>query len=465
MAQLAKRAQTRANDLQSSIQSLLGSQNVVWRSPGELTPYPRNARKHPDHQLHAVMRNITQNGWTNPILTDETGTVLAGHCRLEAAKRLGLDRVPTLTLVGLSEAKKKAIVIADNRLAERAIWDFELLRGEFRSLIDFNVDVDLTGFSSAEVDIVLDGSPKPAQQDPADEFTISDEPAISRLGDLWQLGPHRILCGDALKAESYHQLLDGDRAQMVVTDPPYNVRIYGHARGRGKVFREFAMASGEMSDEQFRKFLATGVEHAIAFSVDGSIHYWCMDWRHLRVLCDAAVPRYQEWKQLLVWNKSNGGQGSFYRSKHELIAVFKNGLAPHVNNFGLGSEGRYRTNVLDYPGGASLSPCRREQQDLHPTVKPVSLVADLMRDCSKRTGIILDSFAGSGTVLLAAERSGRVARAIEIDPLYVDTAIRRWEKLTGKRVVHADTGTSFEETRKRRTEPLPTRRTRKAVGD
>jgi len=277
MAQSAKRAEARVNDLQSSIQKLLGSQHVVWRMPGDLKPYPRNARKHPDQQLHAVMRNIAENGWTNPILTDETNTVLAGHCRLEAAKGLGLKRVPTLMLLGLSEAKKKAIVIADNRLAERAVWDFELLRGEFQSLIDLNVEVDLSGFSTGEVDIILDGNQKLAKKDPADDFVMTEGPAISRVGDLWQLGGHRLLCGDSRMPELYKCLMRSELAEMAVSDPPYNVAITGHARGRGKRFREFAVASGEMSDRQFGSFLKTVVGHTIAFSVDGSIHYWFMD--------------------------------------------------------------------------------------------------------------------------------------------------------------------------------------------
>jgi DNA modification methylase len=267
---------------------------------------------------------------------------------------------------------------------------------------------------------------------------------LSQLGDVWELGRHRLACGDAKRSETYERLLQGERAEMLVTDPPYNVRIDGHAMGRGKVrHREFAMASGEMSTAAFRAFLNRFIRCAISSSRDGAIHYIFMDWRHLPELLGAALPLYTEWKNLLCWNKVNAGQGSFYRSKHELIAVFKNGTEPHINNFGLGAKGRYRTNVLDYPGVNSLHPARQGDLELHPTTKPVALIADLIRDCSRRNGIILDPFGGSGTTIVAAERTVRVARVIELDPLYVDVAIRRWQKVTGIPARHTQTGKPF----------------------
>ena len=412
----------------------------------DLKPFPGNPRQHPEAQIARLMRSIAQ-VWTNPILVDETGTILAGHGRLEAAKRLGRTEVPTLTIAGLSAAEKRAVVIADNRLPEQAVWDFDLLRGHFKELIAVDLDVELTGFSTGEIDLLLDG--KPATDDPADDLTglSLDGPPISQSGDVWQLDRHRLVCGDALQRGSHELLLAGDLAQMTVADPPYNVRIHGHAVGRGKRrHREFKMASGELSEEAFTAFLQTFIRQAVGFSEDGSIHYLFIDWRHLPELLAAARPLYADWKNLLVWNKTNAGQGSFYRSKHELIAVFKNGTAPHVNNFGLGANGRYRTNVLDYPSVNGLHPARRGELDLHPTVKPVALVADLIRDCSRRNGIILDPFGGSGTTILAAERVGRVARVIELDPLYVDVAIRRWEQTTGIPARQAELGLTFSET-------------------
>jgi DNA modification methylase len=424
------------------------TEKIVWRPVGDLKPFPNNPRCHPEAQIARLMRSI-EKIWTNPILTDETGTILAGHARLEAAKRLALTEVPTLTIVGLSAAEKRAVVISDNRLPEQAVWDFELLQDHLKALIEIDFDVELTGFSTGEVDLLLDGHPPTAATDPADDLSGLDSqgPAVSQLGDSWELGRHRLVCGDALQSTSYEVLLERDLAQMIVTDPPYNVPITGHAMGRGKVrHREFKMASGEMSEAAFTAFLDTFIRHAIIFSDNGSIHFVFIDWRHLPELLSAARPLYAEWKNVLVWNKTNAGQGSFYRSKHELIGVFKNGTAPHINNFGLGAQGRYRANVLDYPGVNGLHPARRGDLDLHPTVKPVALIADLIRDCSRRNGTVLDPFGGSGTTILAAERAGRVARAIELDPLYVDVAIRRWEQISGIPARHSESGLTFTET-------------------
>jgi DNA modification methylase len=421
---------------------------ITWLATGDLKPFPGNPRRHPESQIAGLMKSIDL-VWTNPILIDESATILAGHCRLEAAKRLGMTAVPTITIAGLSDSEKRAVVIADNRLPERAVWDFDLLREHFRNLIEVDFAVELSGFTTGEIDLVMDGKPAASTaNDPADDltgFTLS-EPAVSHVGDIWELGRHRLMCGDALRGDDYERLLRGDVAQMVATDPPYNVKIDGHAMGRGKVrHREFAMASGEMSEAAFADFLDGFIRLVIRFSRNGAIHYVFMDWRHMRALLNAADPHYSELKNLLVWNKTNGGQGSFYRSKHELIAVFKNGTATHINNFGLGGQGRYRTNVLDYPGVNSLHPARRGDLELHPTVKPVALIADLIRDCSRRNGIILDPFGGSGTTILAAERTGRIARVIELDPLYVDVVIQRWERVTGARVRHVKTGLSFAE--------------------
>ncbi len=423
------------------------TERIVWRAIGDLKQFPGNPRQHPECQIARLMKSI-QRVWTNPILIDETGTILAGHGRLEAAKRLGMAEVPAITLSGLSPSEKRAVVIADNRLPERAVWDFDLLRGHFKDLIDLDFDVELTGFSTGEIDLLMDSTPKSAATDPADDLTgfALGGPAVCQAGDVWELGRHRLICGDALRGDTYERLLQGDLAQMVATDPPYNVRIDGHAMGRGKVrHREFKMASGEMSEAAFTGFIERFIRSAISFSQNGSIHYVFMDWRHLPELLKAARPLYAEWKNLLVWNKSNAGQGSFYRSKHELIAVFKAGAAPHINNFGLGAEGRCRSNVLDYPGVNGLHPARRADLDLHPTVKPIALIADLIRDCSRRNGVILDPFGGSGTTILAAQRTGRIARVIELDPLYVDVTIRRWEQITGIPVLHVDSKLGFSE--------------------
>jgi DNA modification methylase len=440
---LSSRKQKRPNP--SPLRGLMDQ--VVWRPVSDLKEFPGNPRRHPDGPIAALMKSIRR-FWTNPILIDETGTILAGHGRCEAAKRLGMTKVPTVTVSGLSDSDKRAVVIADNRLPEQAVWDLDLLRGHFRDLIKIDFDVELTGFSTGEIDLLIDGGQQSAADDPADDLArlASKGPAISQFGDVWELGRHRLSCGDAQRSETYEQLLGCERAEMMVTDPPYNVRISGHAMGRGRVrHREFPMASGEMPPAAFRTFLNDFIHCAMSCSRDGAIHYVFMDWRHLPELLNTALPLYSEWKNLLVWNKSNAGQGSFYRSKHELIAVFKCGTGPHINNFRLGGQGRYRTNVLDYPSVNSLDPARRGDLELHPTVKPIALIADLIRDCSCRNGVILDPFAGSGTTILAAERTGRVARVIELDPLYVDLAIRRWQKVTRISARHAKTGLAFAE--------------------
>jgi DNA modification methylase len=243
---------------------------------------------------------------------------------------------------------------------------------------------------------------------------------------------------------------------MVFTDPPYNVAIDGHVCGKGAIHhREFAMASGEMSEGEFTNFLALVLKNIAHVSADGSIHFICMDWRHLREVLAAGYSTYDEFKNLIVWNKDNAGMGSFYRSKHEMILVFKNGKAAHINNFGLGEKGRYRTNVWDYPGVNSMKAGRMDELAMHPTVKPVGLVADAIRDCSKRKQIVLDAFMGSGTTLIAAEKTGRIACGLELDPAYIDVAIRRYQAYTGKIATLAETGQTFAEVAAARGVSLP----------
>lgn len=324
-----------------------------------------------------------------------------------------------------------------------------------QGLIDLDFSIELTGFEMAEVDFILDGGAeaKAPDRDIDDDIpqVSASGAAITRPGDLWRLGQHRLFCGDATVADSYAELLGGAEAALVFTDPPYNVPIDGHVSGLGKVrHREFSMASGEMTSEEFRRFLECVFGHLAAHSADGSIHFVCMDWRHLGETLGAGAIAYAELKNLCVWVKSNGGMGTFYRSRHELVCAFKNGTATHINNFELGQTGRYRTNVWEYAGANSFGRDRDAALAMHPTVKPVALVADAIKDCSKRKQIVLDPFAGSGTTVIAAEKTGRRAHVLELDPLYCDTIIRRWQAYTGKRALHANTGRNFEETEERR---------------
>jgi DNA modification methylase len=414
-----------------------------------LSPFKRNARTHSKKQIQQIARSIERFGFVNPVLVTSQGEIIAGHGRVEAARLLGMDRVPTLAVDHLSDDERRAYILADNKLALNAGWDKELLALELQELIDLDFEVDLTGFSAAEIDVVIDEA-KAASivgiDGPEDEIPLAHGPAITRPGDVWQLGNHRLICGDAQDPASFASLLAGERADMVFTDPPYNVKIDGNVCGLGSIrHREFAFASGEMSEQQFTRFLAVTLGNTAAVMGDGAIAFVCMDWRHMGELLQAGRTCFSELKNLVVWNKTNGGMGTFYRSKHELVFVFKQGTAEHTNNFGLGGGGRYRTNVWDYAGINAIGAGRSDELSMHPTVKPVALIVDAIADCSRRGEIVLDCFAGSGSTLIAAEKTGRRARVIEYDPLYCDTIVRRWERYTGKQARDPVTGASFED--------------------
>jgi DNA modification methylase len=411
-----------------------------------LKPNPRNARTHSRRQIRQIADSIAAFGFNNLVIVDENLNVLAGHGRLEAAKLLGMTDVPTVCLSHMTKAEQRAYVIADNRLAEKAGWDPEILAIEFEALLEIAPELDLTitGFDSGEIDLIIQADE--AEPDALDDVAPPDAaaPVVTRHGDLWQLDRHRVLCADATQAEAYARPLQGEQAQMVFTDPPYNVRIDGHVSGLGQVkHAEFPMASGEMSDAEFKAFLTIILEYIRAHCADGAIAFVCMDWRHLYPLLGAGRASKLTLKNLCVWAKTNAGMGSFYRSQHELVAVFKIGTAPHINSFELGQYGRYRTNVWTYPGGNSFGTGRDAALAMHPTVKPVALVADAIKDCSMRNGLILDPFLGSGTTVIAAELTGRRAAGFELEPRYVDTIIRRWQRMTGKDAVLAATGETF----------------------
>lgn len=432
------------------------SKMIEDRPIAALQPYSGNARTHSKRQVRQLADSIQRFGFTNPVLVGDDDVILAGHGRVLAAKHLGMSQVPTVKLSHLSPAERKAYVIADNKLALNAGWNQELLALELQSLVEFDFDLELTGFSLAEVDLVLDTAQEGDVSnidDEADEVPPPSGAIVSQQGDIWQCGAHRLICGDARDISTYMSLLDGDPVDMIFTDPPYNVPIDGHVCGLGKVrHREFAMGAGEMSKSAFTTFLTETLGAAANSCRDGAIAFVCMDWRHMGELLAAGNEVFTEFKNLCVWNKTNGGMGSFYRSKHELVFVFKVGAAPHINTFGLGETGRYRTNVWDYAGINSFGSGRDEDLEMHPTVKPVALVADAIRDCSKRGSIILDIFGGSGTTLIAAEKVGRRARLIEYDPAYCDTIVRRWESYAGKHATLTETKATFEDVELERTE-------------
>jgi len=422
----------------------------------KLAPYSNNARTHSKSQIRQIAESIRRFGFTNPVLITDDNAIIAGHGRVEAAKLIGMAEVLVRRLSHLSQNEVRAYILADNKLALNAGWDTEILAIELQALIDIDFDVTLTGFSLAEVDLTLDQArdASPSTPDGADLVPPLSERAVSRSDDLWLLGPHRLLCGNAMSSPDIDRLIGDRTIDLIFTDPPYNVPIDGHVGGLGAIrHREFAFAAGEMTSDEFTAFLAETLGNASRVARDGAIAFVCMDWRHMRELLDAGKEAFSELKNLCVWNKTNGGMGSFYRSKHEPVFVFKVGTQPHTNSFGLGDTGRYRTNVWDYPGISSLGANRGDELSMHPTVKPVALVADAIRDCSRRGETVLDIFAGSGSTVIAAEACGRVACALEYDPLYCDTIIARWQRFTGKRAVLAETGQDFEAAAEARAEP------------
>ena len=418
---------------------------IGLRALTDLAPAPRNARTHSDRQIEQIAGSIRQFGFVNPVLVDAGGRIVAGHGRLEAARRLGMATVPVVELAHLSPAELRALALADNRIAEQAGWDREVLKLEFGELLEMDLDFDLevTGFSTTEIDLSVG-----KDHDSGDDAPV---PAISagrcwiQPGDVWELGGHRLLCSDSRDPASFALLMGDERARMVFSDPPYNVPIAGHVGGLGNIRHdEFAMASGEMSDAEFTAFLETVFRNAADVSMDGALHFQCMDWRHMAEMLAAGGVVYSDLRNLCVWVKDNGGMGSLYRSQHEMVFVWKAGTASHLNNVELGRNGRYRTNVWRYPGATKTGP--DAELKMHPTVKPVPMIMDAIKDTSRRGDIVLDPFGGSGSTLIAAEKTGRCARLIEFEPRYCEVIISRWEKLTGRHATHAASGATFQET-------------------
>lgn len=421
---------------------------LVYQRTNQLVADASNAREHSPRQIQQIARSMATFGPIVPLLVSDEGMVIAGHGRLLAARQLGLAELPTIRVSHLSDAERRAFMIADNRLTENSAWNMTLLRAQFAELsaLDLDFDLEVTGFDLPVIDLMLQGESDKLAPDP-DDAPIAPAAAVTRPGDIWQLGEHRIACGSALDPAIYAALMGGDLASMVFTDPPYNVPIAGHVSGLGKhVHREFLQASGEMDRAAFTDFLRSGYALMVRYSQDGSLHYVCHDWRHVCEFRDAAEGLYTP-KNLIVWDKGTGGMGSLYRSQYELIWVFKLGKGAHTNNVQLGRFGRTRTNLWTYPGANSFARATDEGDLLamHPTVKPVALVADAILDASLRGDLVLDPFAGSGTTIIAAERTGRVARAIELDPAYVDVAIRRYQRMTKRPARHAVIPCTFDE--------------------
>src|SRR6516165_1019137 len=419
-------------------------------SIARLKPFSRQVRRYKARQVRKLAKSVDSFGFVLPILIDEADRVVGGWALVLAAQRLGLTEIPAITVMDLSELELRALRLALNRLSEDGAWDKQELAFELKELIDLGFEIDLTGFEIAEIDLMIEeyGDVLGEEQDPNDSAPEPnrDQPSVTQSEDLWRLGEHLLFCGDARDPGSYAALLGEEKPRLVFADPPYNVPILGHASGLGRIKHlDFSMATGEMTEEVYVDFLHTALNCMGDVLADGGLAFVCIDWRHVEQAIRASKLAGMTLKNICVWVKTNGGMGTFYRSRHEFVLVLKKGDGPHTNSFGLGDTGRYRTNVWEYAGVNAFWRGRLEELAMHPTVKPTALVADAIKDCSGRRDLVLDPFAGSGTTIIAAEKTGRRARAMEIDPHYCDVIVRRWQAYTGKSAVHTATGLSFEE--------------------
>ncbi|MBR1156000.1 DNA methyltransferase [Bradyrhizobium sp. JYMT SZCCT0428] len=414
---------------------------ITYVDIAELKPLGRPTRRHSPEQIDHLVSLLKAYGFVTPILVDHKKRVIDGWGVVTAAKKLGLSKIPVVCNRDLSDVELRALKIALNKISELSSWDDAELKLEIQEILEIRQDLPLA-IDVPTLDIILDGTGFEEE----DDRPVMEEQIVAHcsLGAQYTCGKHLIRCDDAQNASSYRKLLGKDRASMIFTDPPYNVPIEGHVTvSKSAPTHDFAMAKGELSSSDFQDFLETTLRHAANCSVDGAIHFVCMDWRHASELLAAAGAVYAKTLNLCVWNKTNAGMGSLYRSQHELIFVFKHGKARHINNVNLGRHGRNRTNVWTYVSQNALSGTSKGKLALHPTIKPVAMIADAIRDCSKPGDIILDPFGGAGTTMIAAEKTGRCARLLELNPVYVDVAIQRWQRLTGQTAYHAETGRPY----------------------
>ena len=421
--------------------------HTEYLATASLSPMPGAPREHPKSQIRALTKSFETFGQVLPILIDGESRIVSGHAQLEVAQRLGMAEVMVIRVEYLSEPQIKALMIALNRLGDLSKWNEQALSTILLDLrgLDLDFDIEATGFTEIEIELRIDGIDDLTEPD-EHQILVGDGPTVTSLGDLWQLGDHRLLCGDALKEESWLALMGEELAALVVTDSPFNIPIDGYVTGQGKFkHRSFAMAVGEMSPDEFTTFLRTSMEHAHRWSKPGSVHVWAMDWRHANEITAAGQAVYERYLNMAVWVKDRPGMGSWLRSQHELFFIFGKGGAPIQNNVQLGRFGRSRSNVWNFPSAASVAQTSAEGNPLswHPTVKPLALIADILLDSTIKGDIVVDPFMGSGTTLIAAEKLGRVARGIELDPAYCDTIIRRWQRWTGETAVRVADGAPF----------------------
>jgi DNA modification methylase len=402
----------------------------------------REVRKLQAAHVQEIANAIAALGFCAPVLIGRDNLVLDGAARVEAARSLGFQYVPCVRIEHLSDNEQRVLRLATNRLGETGSWSLEALKIEFEELILADAPIEISGFSLDEIDqIVLDDDADGLEKGP-----LEPDPSaipIARVDDIIQLGPHRIACADATDPGVLHRLMDEEEvARLVLTDEPYNVQIVGNVT-KGP-HREFKMASGEMSEDQFLAFNEAWMEAVLPHLQDGGVLATFIDWRGYATANAAATTLGLTPLNLIVWRKTNAGMGSLYRSQHELLPLFKKGTVTHINNVQPGRRGRWRSNVWTYPGASSFgSDARRGLKD-HPTVKPTALLEDALLDLTNRGDIVIDPFLGSGSTLIAADKSGRVCRSIELDPLYVDVIVRRYESSTGNPAVLVETGEPFD---------------------
>jgi DNA modification methylase len=423
-----------------------------WQSfaINQIKPYPGHARSHNKQKIEKLKKLIRHFGQVVPIVVDRDGVIIDGHAVWTAMQELGNGEIAAV-VANRTDPEIKALRLALNRVPQDSAWDNERLRKGLEELVNLSFDLELTGFDTVEIDHLLDADVQKLNVvEDDDEIPRAEGPAITTVGDIWICGCHRIGCGDARDQAFVEKVKGGLRARMCFVDPPYNVPIAGFVSGKGRAqHREFVQGAGELNTQQFTTFLAESLAVLQRSVTDPALIYACMDWRHVFELLAAGRQCNLDLFNLCVWAKTNAGMGSLYRSQHELICVFKAGASNHINNVELGRHGRNRSNLWTYRGLNSFGADRDELLASHPTVKPVLMIADAIRDVTRRGDPVLDTFMGSGSTVIAAEETGRVGIGVDLDPLYVDVAVRRWQAQKRRDAVHTETGETFDDRAKR----------------
>jgi hypothetical protein len=427
--------------------------SLEWQSLpiAQIKPYPAHARVHNKRQIEKLKKLIRHFGQVIPIVIDREGVIVDGHAVWQAMRELGSGEIAAIVVSNRTDPEIKALRLALNRIPGDAAWENERLRVELEQLVKLSFDLELTGFDAVEVDHLFEVDvPKLNVAEDGEQIPGPRKPAITGVGDIWTCGRHKIGCGDARKQEFVDKVCGGLAPSMCFVDPPYNLPIAGFVSGKGRVrHQNFIHGVGELTGDQFTTFLAESLAVLQRSASDGAMIFACMDWRHVYEILGAGRQCGLALINLCVWAKTNAGMGSLYRSQHELVCVFKVGTTQHTNNVELGRHGRNRSNLWTYRGLNSFGDDRDKLLASHPTVKPVLMIADAIRDVTRRGEIVLDTFMGSGSTIMAAEETGRVGVAVDLDPLYVDVAIRRWQSRTRRDALHAETGEPFDERAKR----------------